>query len=198
MLAPEAGLKGLSYAQDLGIPYLNINAALLESVLNWRCSRIVRLQHLSCSPVIDGWCHCFWHSTVPKASRLSAHQVPEHRREGFSRSSGDRRHGADMGCSRRTGIRGWRGAAVRRCRKERRISRWSIARCHRLFHVRYREFHAATGAPDIRFDLVNERPAATGVVRQPRSSSRSKASRWSNEAFAFDVGVRRAQPHSQV
>ncbi|MBD1919400.1 NAD(P)-dependent oxidoreductase [Phormidium sp. FACHB-77] len=30
MLAPEAGLKGLSYAQDLGIPYLNINAALTE------------------------------------------------------------------------------------------------------------------------------------------------------------------------
>jgi hypothetical protein len=30
MLAPEAGLKGLSYAQDLGIPYLNINTALTE------------------------------------------------------------------------------------------------------------------------------------------------------------------------
>lgn len=30
MLAPEAGLKGLSYAQDLCIPYLNINAALTE------------------------------------------------------------------------------------------------------------------------------------------------------------------------
>jgi nucleoside-diphosphate-sugar epimerase len=32
MLAPEAGLKGLSYAQDLGIPYLNINAALTEII----------------------------------------------------------------------------------------------------------------------------------------------------------------------
>ncbi len=31
MLAPEAGLRGLSYAQDLGIPYLNINAAVTES-----------------------------------------------------------------------------------------------------------------------------------------------------------------------
>ncbi|MCC5653494.1 hypothetical protein LC609_27615 [Nostoc sp. XA013] len=31
MLAPEAGLKGMSYAQDLGVPYLNINAALTES-----------------------------------------------------------------------------------------------------------------------------------------------------------------------
>lgn len=31
MLAPEAGLKGLRYAQDLGVPYLNINAALTES-----------------------------------------------------------------------------------------------------------------------------------------------------------------------
>ncbi len=30
MLAPEAGLKGLSYAQDLGVPYLNINAGLTE------------------------------------------------------------------------------------------------------------------------------------------------------------------------
>jgi hypothetical protein len=30
MLAPEAGLKGMSYAQDLGVPYLNINAALTE------------------------------------------------------------------------------------------------------------------------------------------------------------------------
>jgi len=30
MLAPEAGLNGLSYAQDLGVPYLNINAALTE------------------------------------------------------------------------------------------------------------------------------------------------------------------------
>jgi hypothetical protein len=30
MLAPEAGLKGLSYAQDLGVPYLNINAAITE------------------------------------------------------------------------------------------------------------------------------------------------------------------------
>lgn len=30
MLAPEAGLKGLSYAQDLGVPYLNINAAVTE------------------------------------------------------------------------------------------------------------------------------------------------------------------------
>jgi hypothetical protein len=30
MLAPEAGLKGLSYAQDSGIPYLNINAAITE------------------------------------------------------------------------------------------------------------------------------------------------------------------------
>lgn len=30
MLAPEAGLKGLSYAQDLGIPYLNINTGLTE------------------------------------------------------------------------------------------------------------------------------------------------------------------------
>ena len=31
MLAPEAGLRGLSYAQDLGVPYLNINAAVTES-----------------------------------------------------------------------------------------------------------------------------------------------------------------------
>jgi hypothetical protein len=31
MLAPEAGLNGLRYAQDLGVPYLNINAALTES-----------------------------------------------------------------------------------------------------------------------------------------------------------------------
>jgi hypothetical protein len=30
MLAPEAGLRGLSYAQDLGVPYLNINAAVTE------------------------------------------------------------------------------------------------------------------------------------------------------------------------
>ncbi|MBW4581722.1 MAG: hypothetical protein KME42_19295 [Tildeniella nuda ZEHNDER 1965/U140] len=30
MLAPEAGLKGLSYAQDLGVPYLNINATITE------------------------------------------------------------------------------------------------------------------------------------------------------------------------
>jgi hypothetical protein len=30
MLASEAGLNGLSYAQDLGVPYLNINAALTE------------------------------------------------------------------------------------------------------------------------------------------------------------------------
>jgi hypothetical protein len=30
MLAPEAGLKGMSYAQDLGVPYLNINAGLTE------------------------------------------------------------------------------------------------------------------------------------------------------------------------
>ena len=30
MLAPEAGLNGLSYAQDLGVPYLNINAAITE------------------------------------------------------------------------------------------------------------------------------------------------------------------------
>ncbi|MGL5804428.1 MAG: hypothetical protein ACRC11_03120, partial [Xenococcaceae cyanobacterium] len=30
MLAPEVGLKGLSYAQDLGVPYLNINAAVTE------------------------------------------------------------------------------------------------------------------------------------------------------------------------
>jgi hypothetical protein len=30
MLAPEAGINGLSYAQDLGVPYLNINAALTE------------------------------------------------------------------------------------------------------------------------------------------------------------------------
>jgi hypothetical protein len=30
MLASEAGLKGLSYAQDLGVPYLNINAAINE------------------------------------------------------------------------------------------------------------------------------------------------------------------------
>jgi hypothetical protein len=30
MLAPETGLKGMSYAQDLGVPYLNINAAITE------------------------------------------------------------------------------------------------------------------------------------------------------------------------
>jgi hypothetical protein len=30
MLAPEAGLKGMSYAQDLGVPYLNINAGFTE------------------------------------------------------------------------------------------------------------------------------------------------------------------------
>lgn len=30
MLAPEAGLKGMKYAQDLGVPYLNINAAVTE------------------------------------------------------------------------------------------------------------------------------------------------------------------------
>jgi hypothetical protein len=30
MLAPEAGLKGLSYAQDLGVPYLNIGNGLIE------------------------------------------------------------------------------------------------------------------------------------------------------------------------
>jgi hypothetical protein len=30
MLAPEAGINGLSCAQDLGVPYLNINASLTE------------------------------------------------------------------------------------------------------------------------------------------------------------------------
>jgi len=49
---------------------------------------------------------------------------------------------------------GGRRMAVRRCRKEQgRISRWSIARCTAFSTFDTVSLHAATGAPDIRFDL---------------------------------------------
>ena len=40
MLAPEAGINGLSYAQELGVPYLNINASLTEIGPDWRVHRV--------------------------------------------------------------------------------------------------------------------------------------------------------------
>ena len=57
MLAPEAGLKGLSYAQDLGVPYLNINSALTEigPELAMFAHRATAATRSACQS-LDGWC----------------------------------------------------------------------------------------------------------------------------------------------
>jgi len=60
MLA-ESRTQRSELCPGFGVPYLNIGNGLMKSDLSWRCSRIVRRQHLSCSLVTGRLVrHCFW------------------------------------------------------------------------------------------------------------------------------------------
>jgi hypothetical protein len=161
MLAPEAGINGLSYAQDLGVPYLNINAALTEIG-----PELAMFAHYaSAAPVVLAS-----HWMAGAATFLALNSA-----KGFDRVQSirlgaivdekdpvgpsaiedmERVHGfAPAALVFEGGRRVWLSGDTAKGKFESIDGRSLDATAFSTFDTA--SLHAATGAPDIRFDLVN-------------------------------------------
>ncbi|WDD36745.1 hypothetical protein PQG02_37310 (plasmid) [Nostoc sp. UHCC 0926] len=161
MLAPEAGLKGLSYAQDLGVPYLNINAALTESG-----PELAMFAHrATAAPVVLTSHWMAGAATFLALNSAKGFEIVQSIRLGAIVDEKDpvgpaaledmeRVHGAAppamvFECGRRV----WLSGDAAKGKVESVDGRSLDATAFSTFDTV--SLHAATGAPDVRFDLVN-------------------------------------------
>jgi len=167
MLAPEAGLKGLSYAQDLGIPYLNINAALTEigpelALFAHRATAtpVVLASHWMAGSYVSGTQQCQGFEIV-RSIRFGAIVDEKDSVGPAAIEDMERVHGAaPAALVFEGGRRVWLSGDAAKSKVES-VDGRSLATAFSTFDTV--SLHAATGAPDIRFDPVNvNRPAATG------------------------------------
>jgi hypothetical protein len=161
MLAPEAGLKGLGYAQDLGIPYLNINAAITEigpelAMFAYRATAapVVLTSHwlagaatflaLNCAKGFDRIQSIKLGAIVDEKDSVGPAAIEEM----------ERVHGAaPAALIFKDGRRVWLSGDDAKGKFEAVDGRSLDATAFSTFDTA--SLHAATGAPDIRFDLVN-------------------------------------------
>jgi hypothetical protein len=171
MLAPEAGINGLSYAQDLGVPYLNINAALTEI-----------------GPELAMFAHRASAAPVVLASHWMAGAIVDEKDPVGPAAIEDmeRVHGfAPAAMVFEDGRRVWLSGDTAKGKFESIDGRSLDATAFSTFDTA--SLHAATRAPDIRFDLVNGESssrrrggeAATEIVVEieGEADGRSKRSR---------------------
>lgn len=161
MLAPEAGLNGLSYAQDLGVPYLNINASLPEIG-----PELAMFAHrATAAPVVLAS-----HWMAGAATFLALNSAKGFENVQFIRLGAivdekdpvgpaaledmERVHGAAPAAMVfEGGRRGWLSGDDAKGKLTSVDGRSLDATAFSTFDTA--SLHAATGAPDIRFDLVN-------------------------------------------
>lgn len=144
MLAPEAGLKGLSYAQDLGIPYLNINAALTEigpelALFAHRATAtpVVLASHWMAGAATFLALNSAKGFEFVRSIRLGAIVDEKDSVGPASLEDMERVHGAaPVALVFESGRRVWLSGDAAKSKVESIDGR---ARCHRIFHVRYRK-----------------------------------------------------------
>ena len=161
MLAPEAGLKGMSYAQDLGVPYLNINAALTES----GPELAMFAHHATAAPVVIASHWMAGAATFLALNSAKGFEIVQSIRLGAIVDEKDpvgpaaledmeRVHGAaPPAMVFEGGRRVWLSGDAAQGKFESVDGRSLDATAFSTFDTV--SLHAATGAPDVRFDLVN-------------------------------------------
>ena len=161
MLAPEAGLRGLRYAQDLGVPYLNINAALTESgpelalfAHRATAAPVVLASHWLAGAATFLALNSTKGFETVQAIKLGAVLDEADPAGPASLEDMERVHGAaPPAMVFEGGRRVWLSGDAAKGKVEAVDGRSLEATAFSTFDVV--SLHAATGAPDVRFDLTN-------------------------------------------
>ena len=161
MLAPEAGLKGLSYAQDLGIPYLNINAAVTESgpelalfAHRATAAPVVLASHWMAGAATFLALNSAQGFDIVQSIRLGAIVDEQDSVGPAALEDMERVHGAaPPALVFEGGRRVWLSGDAAKGKIKSVDGRSLDATAFSTFDIV--SLHAATGAPDVRFDLVN-------------------------------------------
>lgn len=161
MLAPEAGLKGMSYAQDLGVPYLNINAALTESgpelalfAHRATAAPVVLASHWMAGAATFLALNSAKGFDIVQSIRLGAIVDEKDLVGPAALEDMERVHGAaPPALVFEGGRRVWLSGDAAKGKIESVDGRSLDATAFSTFDTV--SLHAATGAPDVRFDLVN-------------------------------------------
>jgi hypothetical protein len=205
MLAPEAGLKGLSYAQDLGVPYLNINAALTEigpelAMFAHRATvaPVVLASHWMAGAATLLALNSAKGFEIVRSIRLGAIVDEKDPVGSAALEDMERVHGAAPAAMVfEGGRRVWLSGDDAKGKFTSVDGRSLDATAFSTFDTA--SLHAATGAADVRFDLVNGPAAAEAVRQRPRSSSRSRAKPMVERSVRDRCwSSSTAQPHSRV
>lgn len=159
MLAPEAGLKGLSYAQDLGVPYLNIGNGLIEVG-----PELALFAHrATAAPVVLA---SHWSAGAPLFLALNSAKgfesiqsirigvVLDEKDPAGPASLEDIERTASAALAFKGGRRVWLSGDSAKGKVETIDGRSLDATAYSPLDII--SLHAATGAPDIRFDLVTD------------------------------------------
>ncbi|MBW4485826.1 MAG: hypothetical protein KME14_25145 [Tildeniella torsiva UHER 1998/13D] len=162
MLAPEAGLKGMSYAQDLGVPYLNINAALTEigpelALFAHRATAapVVLASHWMAGAAVFLALNSVKGFESIQSIRLGAIVDEKDSVGPAALEDMERLHGAaPAALVFEGGRRVWLSGDAAKGTVESVDGRSLDATAFSTFDTA--SLHAATGAPDIRFDLVTD------------------------------------------
>ncbi|MBE9160213.1 NAD(P)-dependent oxidoreductase [Nodosilinea sp. LEGE 06152] len=166
MLAPEAGLKGLSYAQDLGIPYLNINAALTEigpelAMFAHRAAAapVVLASHWMAGAAVFLALNSVKGFEVIHSIQIGAILDENDPAGPASLEDMERVHGAAPSAMVfEGGRRVWLSGDAAKGKIESIDGRSLDATAFSTFDIA--SLHAATGAPNVRFDLVTDKSSS--------------------------------------
>ncbi len=202
MLAPEAGLKGMSYAQGLGIPYLNINAALTEigpelALFAHRptAAPVVLASHWMAGAATMLALNSAKGFESVRSIRLGAIVDEKDPVGPAAIEDMERVHGAaPAALVFESGRRGWLSGDAAKGKFTSVDGRSLNATAFSTFDTA--SLHAATGAPDIRFDLVNGESssrcrggeAATEIVVEIEGESDGRTKR-SRSTLEFKYGT---------
>ena len=161
MLAPEAGLKGLSYAQELGVPYLNINAAVTEigpelALFAHRATAapVVLASHWMAGAAVFLALNSAKGFEIVQSIRLGAIVDEQDPVGPAALEDMERVHGAaPAALVFEGGRRAWLSGDAAKGKVESVDGQSLDATAFSTFDIA--SLHAATEAPDVRFDLVN-------------------------------------------
>ncbi|WP_193200281.1 hypothetical protein [Nostoc sp. MG11] len=202
MLAPEAGLKGLSYAQDLGVPYLNINTGFTElgpelAMFAHRAiaAPVVLASHWMAGAAVFLALNSAKGFESVQSIRLGAIVDEKDPVGPAALEDMERVHGAaPAALVFEGGRRVWLSGDAAKGKVESVDGRSLDATAFSTFDTA--SLHAATGAPDVRFDLVNGESssrrrggeAATEIVVEIEGEADGRAKR-SRSMLEFKYGT---------
>lgn len=159
MLAPEAGLKGLSYAQDLGVPFLNIGNGLIEvgpelALFAHRATAasVVLASHWSAGAALFLALNSAKGFESIQSIRIGV--VLDEKDPAGPSSLEDIERTATAALAFKGGRRVWLSGDSARGEVETVDGRLLGANAYSPLDII--SLHAATGAPDVRFDLVTD------------------------------------------